>query len=182
MFINFRELPSGHRIDADLCIVGGGAAGITLASQLDRSGLSVCLLESGSFEFDPAPQKLCEGEYAGEVPSLDAGYLTESRRRVFGGTTSIWAGYVRPLEPIDFDTWSRALGGSAALDAELGGLELSIGPDLGLRDEGDDTPLGDDGSDDPLFGDDFDDRLYDADGNLPFVCFSPADPWRHPRR
>ncbi len=103
MLINAQKLPAGHRIDADLCIIGGGAAGITLASRFDGSALTVCLLESGALEFDPVPQALCEGEYVGEVPSLDARYLTDSRRRVFGGTTSIWAGYVRPLEVIDFE-------------------------------------------------------------------------------
>jgi hypothetical protein len=36
MFIESAQLESGHRIEADVCIVGGGAAGITLANRLAK--------------------------------------------------------------------------------------------------------------------------------------------------
>jgi flavin-dependent dehydrogenase len=51
-FIDARELPPGRRLDADLCIVGAGAAGLALAQALEGSGRDVLLLESGGLERD----------------------------------------------------------------------------------------------------------------------------------
>ncbi len=52
MLIDIRQLPDGSRIESDVCIVGAGAAGITLARDLARRGRKVCLLESGGLEYD----------------------------------------------------------------------------------------------------------------------------------
>ena len=56
MFIDARTLPNGEKLTADLCIVGAGAAGITLAHELIGSGLTVILAEAGDEEpgMDPA--------------------------------------------------------------------------------------------------------------------------------
>ena len=43
MFIDARGIASQTEISADLCIVGAGAAGITIARALARSDLSICL-------------------------------------------------------------------------------------------------------------------------------------------
>ena len=106
MFIESTRLDSGHRIEADVCIVGGGAAGITLASRLAKGRTSVCLLESGGMGSIPDPdlQELYAGEYVGEVPTLNSSYLTASRLRAFGGTTNLWSGYCRPLDELDFES------------------------------------------------------------------------------
>lgn len=100
MFIDARELPPGTRVDADICIVGAGAAGITLARELARSAARICLLESGGLAHDPATQALYEGENVG-LPYYE---LDELRLRYFGGTTNHWAGVSRPLEAFDFET------------------------------------------------------------------------------
>lgn len=99
MFIDARNLDDGARIDADLCIIGAGAAGITLARELAGSSIGVCLLESGGLESDPATQALYEGENVG-LPYYD---LTALRLRFFGGTTNHWSGTCRPLDAIDFE-------------------------------------------------------------------------------
>jgi choline dehydrogenase-like flavoprotein len=99
MFIDARTLSSQERIDADVCIIGGGAAGITVAREFLGSDLRVCLLESGGFEFDNATQSLYEGENVG-FPYYDLRVL---RLRFFGGTTNHWGGWCRPLDPIDFE-------------------------------------------------------------------------------
>lgn len=92
MIIDARELPDSHVIDADLCIVGAGAAGITLARELNGQGLRVWLLESGGFEPDEEIQSLYRGENRGlPYPSLEY-----TRLRFFGGTTNHWAGWCRP--------------------------------------------------------------------------------------
>jgi hypothetical protein len=106
MFIESSDLEPGHRIEADVCIVGGGAAGITLASRLAKGCTSVCLLESGARGGAPDQQvqALYQGIYTGNVSSLDSDYLTASRLRAFGGTTNLWGGYCRPLDAIDFES------------------------------------------------------------------------------
>ena len=86
--------------NADICIAGAGAAGITLARELNGSGLACVLLESGGTEFDSKTQELYAGDNIGR-PFLD---LTTCRLRYFGGTTNHWSGWCLPLDPIDFET------------------------------------------------------------------------------
>lgn len=92
MFHDARRLPPGTVLDADLCIVGAGAAGITLARALRGTGYRVCLLESGGLAVAEDTQSLAVGEVAGlPYPPLERGRL-----RCFGGTTGHWAGWCRP--------------------------------------------------------------------------------------
>jgi len=46
MIIDGKKVPNGEVIQADLCIIGGGVAGIGMALQFIDSGLDVCLLEA----------------------------------------------------------------------------------------------------------------------------------------
>lgn len=88
-------------LQADLCIVGAGAAGITLALELADSGLDVVLLESGGLEEDLRTQNLYQGSVANEaLHSPPARY----RQRRFGGSTTIWGGRCMPFDPIDFES------------------------------------------------------------------------------
>jgi choline dehydrogenase-like flavoprotein len=98
-FVDARELPDGHRIEADLCIVGAGAAGLAIASELVGGPLRVALLESGGLEPDPASQDLNRGEIVGHPHAP----LEASALRQFGGTTNHWTAFVRPLTPIAFE-------------------------------------------------------------------------------
>jgi len=98
MFIDGRKVPEGTVVETGLAIIGAGAAGIAIARELAGSGISVTLIESGGFDFDPETQDLYEGESVGvDYP------LTSSRLRYFGGTTNHWGGWCRPFEPIDFE-------------------------------------------------------------------------------
>lgn len=99
MLKDLRELPQNAVIEADLCIIGAGAAGITLARSLRGKGIHVCLLESGSFDFEPAVQDLYKGGLGG-LPYWD---LDVARLRTFGGSTMHWEGMCAPLMPHDFD-------------------------------------------------------------------------------
>lgn len=85
------------RLQADVAIVGAGAAGITLARRLLTEGLSVILLESGGLDYEKASADLNAGENVGE----DYYALEDSRLRFFGGTTAIWGGRCAELDPID---------------------------------------------------------------------------------
>ena len=61
MLIDFRENPDAADAESDVCIVGAGAAGISLARKLAGSGHSVCLLESGGLQFEQHSQVLVLG-------------------------------------------------------------------------------------------------------------------------
>ena len=98
MFIDSRDLDPKQQIDTDICIIGAGAAGITIAREFIGTSTQVTLLESGGLEFDKQTQSLYDGENIG-LPSFD---VNVNRLRYFGGTTNHWAGHSRPLEPIDF--------------------------------------------------------------------------------
>jgi choline dehydrogenase-like flavoprotein len=91
------ELDEGAEIACDVAIVGAGAAGITLARELARAGLTVTLAESGPLDVDGPTQALNEGEIRG----LPYEPLESSRARVLGGTTALWTGWCKPLDPVD---------------------------------------------------------------------------------
>lgn len=100
-----RRLPDGEVRSADVCIVGAGPAGITVARDLRGSGLSVVVLESGGDTFDPATQSLYAGDVVGE-PLVYAHLpmpLEATRLRYLGGSSNHWGGMCRPLEPIDLE-------------------------------------------------------------------------------
>ena len=93
-----RSIPDGATLEFALCIVGAGAAGITLAREFANSDLKVCLLEAGGLE----PSGISDDHpYAGESIGIPYSLLA-TRLRYFGGTTNHWGGWCRPLEEIDF--------------------------------------------------------------------------------
>ena len=96
MLISWPQVPQLQ--DIDLCVVGAGAAGITLVRQFAERNERVLLIESGGFEFSQAAQSLYDtGVVGNRYP------ISGSRLRFFGGTTNHWTGQSRPLEPIDFE-------------------------------------------------------------------------------
>jgi len=82
--------------DYDVCIVGSGPAGGTLANELSGHGLSVCVLESGRRKTDR------HGDALRDVVSEGLSIKEYSRERVLGGASTTWAGLSSPLDPIDF--------------------------------------------------------------------------------
>ena len=99
MVADARTVPADSTVETDVCIVGGGPAGITLARRLAGRRLRVLLLESGGTEIESDTQALAEGEQDG-LPYFP---LQGSRLRYLGGTTGHWGGTCRPLEPADFE-------------------------------------------------------------------------------
>ncbi len=98
MFIDARALDRKTDVETDVCIIGAGPAGITMAREFAAKSIDVCLLESGGFEYDEETQALCRGENIGyQYYDLD---LLRVRR--FGGASNVWSGACRPLDEIDF--------------------------------------------------------------------------------
>ncbi len=109
------EVEDGAVLAADICIVGSGAAGISLALGLMDCGLSVLLLEGGGAGFEAASQAFYKG---GVADTLLHSPTDTYRRRGFGGSTAIWGGRCVPFDAIDFEarpwvgggTWPIGLG------------------------------------------------------------------------
>ncbi len=98
MIEDLRDLPEGAELEADVCVVGAGAAGIALARELTRGSRRVLVLESGGLRAEAGTDELNRGESSG----MDPASLTEGRGRLLGGATSLWAGQcVRP-EPVTY--------------------------------------------------------------------------------
>lgn len=99
MFVDGHKIELGETLNCDVCIIGAGAAGLTLAQAFDAAPFSVLLLESGSFTPDPLAQSLSDGT-AASIPYP----FSESRARCFGGTTTRWSGVCVPLDAGDFES------------------------------------------------------------------------------
>jgi len=103
MFVESRDLEPGSIIEGDVCVIGSGAAGMTLARELmdARNGapIRVIVLESGGREEQEAITDLNRGTNVGR----EYHELHQARSRYFGGSTNCWAGMCAPLDPIDFE-------------------------------------------------------------------------------
>ena len=54
MILDGRKIEAGSATEADLCIIGAGPAGLTLALQFLETRVSVVLVESGGGEYTTA--------------------------------------------------------------------------------------------------------------------------------
>jgi len=97
MIIDSRTINSGS-VSSEVCIVGGGVAGITLALALERRGIATCIVESGGFRPDAFARDLNRGLNTG----LPYSFADGSRSRYLGGSSNCWAGFCRPLDEEDF--------------------------------------------------------------------------------
>jgi len=82
MFVDTRTVDEGYIVEATVCIVGAGVAGITLALEMNRLGIDTCLLESGGYKADDETRDLYRGENAG----LPYSFADGSRSRFLGGS------------------------------------------------------------------------------------------------
>jgi choline dehydrogenase-like flavoprotein len=148
MLIDLRAQPDAVSVESDICIIGAGAAGITLARKLRQLGLDVCLLESGGLDYEAATQELYRGANVG-MPYYE---LDKSRLRFFGGTVALWGGRCALLDPIDFKRrpWVAHSGGPISradldpyyreahqvFDLDRFNYEEAVWKELGLDDPG----------------------------------------------
>jgi choline dehydrogenase-like flavoprotein len=97
MIIDYLDGSAPGDIEADLCIIGAGAAGIAIARTFIGTPLSVCIVEGGGLSGEEKSQALYEGSSIG-CPAFDPGI---SRMRIFGGSCTLWGGGCMPLERQD---------------------------------------------------------------------------------
>ena len=91
--------PPRTTVRCDVCIVGAGPAGMTLARELDDGQREICLLESGGESSEVAAQSLlAAARGSDDYPPLQA-----TRVAALGGSTHVLAGWCRPLDAIDFE-------------------------------------------------------------------------------
>ncbi|MBX9614330.1 MAG: GMC family oxidoreductase [Caulobacteraceae bacterium] len=101
-----RTLPDASLIEADIVIIGGGMAGLTLAHEFAGTATRVVILESGGPDPDEEIQALYQGPGTMSGPGnpdlpIDD-YLAQSRVRALGGSGHVWGGKCGPLDAIDF--------------------------------------------------------------------------------
>jgi choline dehydrogenase-like flavoprotein len=98
MYVDARNIDNGSLIEGDICIVGAGAAGISMALEWMNTPYKIILLEGGGFEYDDKVQELYAGKTTGQhyFPSISC------RLHYFGGTTGHWAGWCSTFDEIDF--------------------------------------------------------------------------------
>ncbi len=112
MLTDSREVQKDAALEYDICIVGAGPAGITLALELQNTPYKVALLESAGQNPDEQTSDLLRGEVNTQHLSVDSfPYpLYTARERAFGGSSLRWClegGWRgRPLDAIDLEARS----------------------------------------------------------------------------
>lgn len=95
MIADLDEAAAEELPEYDVCIVGSGPAGTTVANELSELGLRLCVLESGRLK--PTPL----GDELRRVVSQGIEIKDYSRERVLGGASTSWAGLSSPLDELD---------------------------------------------------------------------------------
>ncbi len=102
MILDTSKLES-EQLRCQVCIIGSGAAGITLALELGKEKLDVVLVTGGKYEQSDSNRMLHEGT---TDPRDSHEPLEENRHRAFGGATKRWGGRLVPFDSIDFESRS----------------------------------------------------------------------------
>ncbi|HKE17205.1 MAG TPA: GMC family oxidoreductase [Kofleriaceae bacterium] len=117
-------------VDADVCVIGAGAAGLALTRELMSSPARVCVLESGGHRPAPDPDPFYQ------LRSTRLEVAADSRVRAFGGTTTVWSGRWKRFDPIDFEArdWVPHSGWPIGHD-QLAPYYARAGRAAGVRDD-----------------------------------------------
>jgi choline dehydrogenase-like flavoprotein len=108
----------------DVCIIGAGPAGITIARELSGTQLRITLLESGGTERQEETDALNEIESVGWPRVMDQWLV---RNRIVGGSSSTWTGRCAPFDEIDlqFRDWVPNSGWPLEIDHLIPYLDRS---------------------------------------------------------
>jgi choline dehydrogenase-like flavoprotein len=114
MITDILEIGEQTTLRGQVVVLGSGIAGAEVATHLARHGREVVLVESGRDRFDPSIQALNDVIFLGkrhrerDPDSYYHRYLPPelrgvSRVRQFGGTSNVWTGKWKYLQPSDFE-------------------------------------------------------------------------------
>ena len=114
MITDILDLGEQTKLRCQVVVVGSGIAGAEVATHLARRGREVVLIESGRDRFEPSIQALNDVIFLGKrhrelnPNSYYHRYLPPelrgvSRVRQFGGTSNVWTGKWKYLQPSDFE-------------------------------------------------------------------------------
>lgn len=101
MILDARSLGTGQRLFSDVVVIGSGPAGLALALRVTSTRrLNVILVEAGGRRFDFADQSrhFAHCTLTGGRHAPTALY----RRRMLGGTSTVWGGRCIPMSEDDF--------------------------------------------------------------------------------
>ena len=91
MLIDANEVASGSVIQTQICIVGGGIAGIAMGLEFEKAGIDTVVLESGGTHRDEATSDL----YRGPSVGIPYDFADGTRSRFLGGSSNCWGGFCR---------------------------------------------------------------------------------------
>lgn len=89
MLIDSSAEPVDELLEFDVCVVGSGPAGLTLAREMARGGQRVCILESGGKNLAENTQDLNSAHVESEHGYREQP-LRDGRRRQLGGSANLW--------------------------------------------------------------------------------------------
>jgi choline dehydrogenase-like flavoprotein len=92
-------------IRSQVCVIGAGIAGLTLAQKLTRQGIDVVLLEAGGHGIENDGQRLFA---AAKLSGQTHAGTSEGRFRVFGGSSLRWGGQVLAMSRDTAAEWPVA--------------------------------------------------------------------------
>ncbi|QJD94401.1 hypothetical protein HH214_00190 [Mucilaginibacter robiniae] len=97
--MNPSQIGDSLNFETDICIIGGGPAGISIAVQFIDTAVKVTLITGGTWSETAFNRELNKGLATSSHEPFE-----ENRRRQFGGGTAVWGGRCIPLDHIDFET------------------------------------------------------------------------------
>ncbi|GAB4385747.1 MAG: GMC family oxidoreductase [Elainellaceae cyanobacterium] len=115
MITDILDLGEQTKLRGQVVVLGSGIAGAEVATHLARHGREVVLVESGRDRFEPSIQALNDVVFLGkrhrrlDPDSYYHRYLPPelrgvSRVRQFGGTSNVWTGKWKYMQPSDFES------------------------------------------------------------------------------
>jgi choline dehydrogenase-like flavoprotein len=99
LHIDLEQSGLAGNFESNVCIIGAGIAGLTLATRLAEQGIAVHLLEAGGLTPEERSQSLYRAEMAGDQHRG----VHEGRFRIFGGSSTQWGGQLLPFTADTFD-------------------------------------------------------------------------------
>ena len=107
-------LPQDRPTEVDVAIVGEGAVGVALVTRLAGRVGRIALIEAGGPRYEVDQQ--LNFFKADEIADRRHPPTELNRRRMLGGTTSVWGGRCIPLDPADFAPGPGKSGWPVAFD------------------------------------------------------------------